>query len=52
MKLFPKMKIMPKMKVMPSMRQLTGMKKSDIWSMPSMMPKRGKTSLRKMLKDV
>ena len=46
-----KMRVFPKMRIMPKMSHLTGVKKSDL-GLPSFKPKRRKTSIGKMLKDI
>ena len=46
-----KMKVFPKMRIMPKMSTLTGVKKSDL-GLPSFKPKRRKTSISKLLKDI
>ena len=44
-------KVFPKMRIMPNMSKLTGVKKSDV-GLPSFKPKRRKTSISKMLRDI
>jgi len=46
-----KIRVFPKMRIMPKMSALTGVKKSDL-GLPSFKPKRRKTSISKMLKDI